>query len=86
MLIIHQNSNKSLKASTINVKDIATTDETNLDNVPFMDVSRLKEVAQDAIEKYKERSVNLGTTSMIDKSVREAVKFSSYPIFPNNSF
>lgn len=60
------------KASTINVKDIATTDETNLDNIPFMDESRLKEVAKDAIEKYKERSVNMGTTSLIDKSVREA--------------
>jgi len=60
------------KSSAINVKDIATTDETNFDNVPFMDESRLKEVAKDAIEKYKERSVNLGTTSIIDKSVREA--------------
>jgi len=62
------------KASTINVKDIATTDETNFDNIPFMDESRLKEVAKDAIEKYRERSVNLGTTSVIEKSVREAVK------------
>jgi len=33
----------------------------------------LKEIAKDAIEKYKEKSVNLGTTGQLEKSVRETV-------------
>jgi len=56
------------KFSGPNVKEIANADETSLDQTPFLEESRLKEIANDAIERYKERSVNLGTTAVADKA------------------
>ena len=56
-----------------NIKEIAAFDETSLDQTPFLEEAKLKEIAKDAIEKYKEKSVNLGTTGQLEKSVRETV-------------
>jgi len=62
------------KVAGPNIKEITAMDETSLDQTPFLEESKLKEIAKDAIEKYKEKSVNLGTTGQLEKSVREAPK------------
>lgn len=55
------------------MKEIANADETSLDQTPFLEESRLKEIANDAIERYKERSVNLGTTAVTEKPSKVGV-------------
>jgi len=61
------------KISGPNVKEIANSDEISLDQTPFLEESRLKEIANDAIERYKERSVNLGTTAVTEKPTKSGV-------------
>jgi len=38
-----------------------------------MEEAKLKEIAKETIEKYKEKSISAGTTSLLEKSVRDAV-------------
>jgi len=58
----------------LNLKDVANADETSLDQTPFLEESRLKEIAKEAIERSKEKSISLGASALLEKSVREAVK------------
>ncbi len=60
-----------LQISAPNIKEIATNDDLPLDHAPFLEESRLKEIANDAIERYIEKSVNLGQSSNHDKSIKE---------------
>jgi chromosome segregation ATPase len=60
-----------IKSSAPNIKEIFTNDELVPDQIPFLEGKRLEELAKDTIERYKERSVNLGTTSLLEKSVRD---------------
>jgi len=57
----------------LNLKDIAISDETALDQTPFLEESRLKEIAKEAIERSKEKSISLGASALLEKSVREPV-------------
>jgi hypothetical protein len=56
----------------VNIKEIANSDETSLDQTPFLEEARLKEIAKEAIERYKEKSISLGASALLEKSVREA--------------
>lgn len=63
-----------IKNVGLNLKDIAMSDETALDQTPFLEESRLKEIAKEAIEKSKEKSISLGASALLEKSVRDPVK------------
>jgi len=41
-----------------NIKDLTFTEESSLDQTPFLEESQLMDLAIDVIEKYKERSIN----------------------------
>jgi len=56
----------------LNMKEITSLDEPVLDQAPFLEESRLKEIAKETIERYKEKSVSLGASTLLEKSVRDA--------------
>jgi len=60
-----------IKNFGLNLKEIANSDETSLDQTPFLEESRLKEIAKEAIEKSKEKSISLGASALLERSVRD---------------
>jgi len=58
-----------------NVKDLTFTEESSLEQTPFLEEDRLKVIALEVLDKYRERSINNGYQSVERPNTNKEASF-----------